>query len=126
MSEESAYKYACEVRASGGAISRVARFREAVGFAKGLLGADVDDVLQSSRLKGVCDGSCKPCASKKAPLSVAQLECLERMACEDPSQRALFAGCLCFITHGRLRFGDGQHLDHKSACKVSRGSYLRA
>ena len=107
--EELVYKYFCQLRAGGAPASRAARCLQAFGFAKGTVGADVSDILESARVKGVC-GQGERFVAKKAPLSMQQVVQLEQMAMEEPSQQSVFAGYLCFLTHARLRFTDGQYL----------------
>ena len=51
IDEPMAYDYLCDLRRNHSAASRRKRFLEAVGFSKGLIGANVDDVLDSSRVK---------------------------------------------------------------------------
>ena len=82
---------------------------EAVGFAKGLIGAKVDEVLSSARVKGAAAGTSTSPPKKKCPLSVEQLIILERIAILGHGQDAIFAGYLCFLVHCRLRWSDGQH-----------------
>ena len=53
--------------------SKGRRFIEAVGFAKGLLGADVSDILSSARVKGVSISSDPSPPRKKYPFTVDQL-----------------------------------------------------
>ena len=45
ITEEQAYQYLCELRCMKAAPSKGRRFVEALGFAKGLVGAKVDDIL---------------------------------------------------------------------------------
>ena len=59
--------------------SKGRRFIEAVGFAKGLLGADVSDILSSARVKGVSISSDPSPPRKKYPFTVDQLVQLERL-----------------------------------------------
>jgi len=49
ITEELAYRYICELRKEGAPKTRATRFLEAVGFCKGMLGADVSEVLSSAR-----------------------------------------------------------------------------
>ena len=51
-----AYEYLCELQALKAAPTKGRRFLEAVGFAKGLIGAKVDEVLSSARVKGAAAG----------------------------------------------------------------------
>ena len=85
------------------------RFLEAVGFCKGMLGADVDKVLKSSRVRGACNnwlGDLEP--RKKDPFTVSQVAYLEMLASTRDDQVGIFAGYLCFLIFGRLRWSDGQ------------------
>eukprot|EP00435_Cladocopium_sp_Y103_P028840 s2040_g7.t1 len=109
ISEEMAYDYLCDLRRMKAAPSKGKRFLEAVGFSKGLLGASVEGVLSSARVKGVAHSGQSTVTRKKAPLTVEQLVTLERIATYGQGQDAIFAGYLCFIVHCRLRWSDGQH-----------------
>ena len=111
ITEEMAYEYLCELRAMKAAPTKGRRFLvlEAVGFAKGLIGAKVDEVLSSARVKGAAAGTSTSPPKKKCPLSVEQLIILERIAILGHGQDAIFAGYLCFLVHCRLRWSDGQH-----------------
>ena len=51
LSEAEAYAYICHLRREGAPRSRLAGFFQAVGFSKGLLGAEVDAVLSSPRVR---------------------------------------------------------------------------
>lgn len=109
ISEVMAYDYLCDLRRLRAAPSKGKRFLEAVGFSKGLLGASVDEVLKSARVKGVatCGNSTVPV--KKIPLTVQQLIFLEKLAMIGHGQESVFAGYICFIVHCRLRWSAGQH-----------------
>ena len=50
--------------------SKGKRFLEAVGFAKALVGAKVDEVLSSARVKGAATGAVSLPPKKKQPFSV--------------------------------------------------------
>ena len=89
--------------------SKGRRFFEAVGFSKGLLGAEVDSVLTSARVKGVATGSASVPVRKKSPLSCEQVIFLERLAFYGEGHDSIFAGYICFLIHCRLRWSDGQH-----------------
>ena len=56
VTEDIVYEYLCELRRMHAAPSKGKRFLEALGFAKGLLGADVDSVITSARVRGVALG----------------------------------------------------------------------
>ena len=109
IDEQMAYDYLCELRYMKAAPSKGKRFLEAVGFSKGLLGAQVDEVLSSARVKGAASGSASMPPKKKHPFSVEQLLILERIAMFATGQDAIFAGYICFLVHCRLRWSDGQH-----------------
>eukprot|EP00435_Cladocopium_sp_Y103_P059180 s502_g21.t1 len=109
ITEEMAYDYLCELRYNKAAPSKGKRFLEAVGFAKGLVGAKVDAVLASSRVKGAAEGTGAKPVRKKCPFTVEQVLILERIAMYCQGQQAIFAGYLCFLIHCRLRWSDGQH-----------------
>eukprot|EP00435_Cladocopium_sp_Y103_P070975 s73_g36.t1 len=109
ITEEMAYEYLCELRLHKAAPSKGKRFLEAVGFSKGLVGAKVDDVLASARVRGAAEGTGAKPVKKKNPFSVEQLLILERMTMFCQGQEAIFAGYLVFLTHCRLRWSDGQH-----------------
>lgn len=109
VTEDIVYEYLCELRRMHAAPSKGKRFLEALGFAKGLLGADVDSVITSARVRGVALGFVPVPSKKKDPFTVEQLMVLEPIATHGAGQEAIFAGYMCFITHCRLRWSDGQH-----------------
>ena len=109
VTEMLAYEYLCDLRRMGAAASKGKRFLESLGFAKGLLGADVDKVLASARVKGAASATTAEPVKKKSPFTVEQVLVLERLAMFGHGQEAIFAGYLCFILHCRLRWSDGQH-----------------
>ena len=109
ISEEVACEYLCHLRALRLAPSKGKRFLEAVGFAKGLVGADVTSVLNSARVKGVAMGTTAAPPKKKFPFTVDQMVQLERFALHGHGQESVFAGYICFLVHARLRWTDGQH-----------------
>ena len=110
ISEELAYQYVCELRKEGAPKSRATRFLEALGFCKGMLGADVDEVLNSSRVRGACINRAAALEPKKKnPFSVEQVSLFEYLACSRTDQVGVFCGYLCFIIFGRLRWSDGQY-----------------
>lgn len=109
ISEELAYNYVCELRREGAPKSRATRFLESLGFCKGMLGAEVDEVLGSSRVKGACINRATTLEPrKKDPFSVGQVSILEHLACTRSDQVGIFCGYLCFLIYGRLRWSDGQ------------------
>ena len=90
-------------------LSKGKRFLESLGFAKGLLQADVAAVLSSARVRGVALGFQPAPTRKKNPFSTEQVIQLERLAFHGEGQEAVFAGYICFLIHTRLRWSDGQH-----------------
>ena len=70
ISEELAYEYLCELRVMKASPSKGKRLLEAVGFAKALVGAKVDEVLSSARVKGAATGAVSLPPKKKQPFSV--------------------------------------------------------
>lgn len=121
ITEQLAYEYLCELRRTKAAASKRSRFLEAVGFSKGLLGADVDAVLESARGRGVAFGTLFPVTRKKNPLTVQQLVYLERLAMDHPGPEGVFAGYICFLVHCRLRWSDGQHCVDEPTVDVYEG-----
>eukprot|EP00435_Cladocopium_sp_Y103_P074221 s101_g47.t1 len=119
VTEEMAYEYLCELRICKAAPSKGRRFLEALGFAKGLIGARVDPVLSSARVRGAADGSGVRPVKKKSPFTVEQLLILERITMFGQGQDAIFSGYLCFITHCRLRWSDGQHCIQEPALDIN-------
>ena len=110
ISEEMAYRYVSELRTEGAPCSRAYRFLESVGFCKGMLGADVDEVLQSARAEGACYNSKNQLEPrKKDPFTREQVEFLECLASSRDDQVGVLAGYLCFLIFGRLRWSDGQY-----------------
>ena len=121
ITEEMAYDYLCDLRATKAAPSKGTRFLEALGFSKGLIGADVDSILKSARVKGVAYGQSHKATRKKSPLTVQQVVLLERLATFGNGQEAVFAGYLCFLVHCRLRWSDGQHCIKEPQLDVTNG-----
>lgn len=121
LTEEQAYDYLCELRRLHAAPTKGRRFLESVGFAKGLLGAEVDCVLKSSRVRGVAWGSDLVPVKKKAPFTCQQLIALERLAFFGEGPESIFAGYICFLVHCRLRWSDGQHCIREPMLDLSDG-----
>ena len=121
ITEDLAYQYLCDLRRNHAAASRRKRFLEAVGFSKGLIGADVDEVLNSSRVKGVAHGGIIAERKKKIPFTVCQVDALEKVAIFSNGQVSIFAGYVCFLIHCRLRWSDGQHCIQEPTLDVSNG-----
>ncbi|CAE7479018.1 unnamed protein product [Symbiodinium sp. CCMP2592] len=114
MSEKEAYSYLCQLRREGAPRSRAVKFVEAVGFAKGMIGSDVDAVLTSPRVKGACSPVVpNPPVRKKAPLLLREIVFIEKLAVSaDPfSQDAIIAGYVCVLLRCRLRWSDGMHME---------------
>lgn len=110
ITEELAYRYICELRKEGAPKTRATRFLEAVGFCKGMLGADVSEVLSSARVRGACvSGLSGLEPRKKDPLTVEQVAYLEMLASTRQDHVGIFAGYMCFLIFGRLRWSDGQY-----------------
>ena len=110
ITEDLAYRCSCDLRKEGAPCSRASRFLEAVAFCKGMLGADVDVVLHSARVKGACYNSRNQLEPrKKDPFTREQVEFLECLACSREDQVGILAGYLCFLIYGRLRWSDGQY-----------------
>ena len=128
ISEELAYRYICELRKEGAPRSRATRFLEALGFCKGMLGADVDAALASSRVRGACINRVADLEPrKKDALTVEQVAYLELLASTRDDQVGIFAGYMCFLIFGRLRWSDGQYC--KEEPHIDEGqefSYLEA
>ena len=90
VTEDIVYEYLCELRRMHAAPSKGKRFLEALGFAKGLLGADVDSVITSARVRGVALGFVPVPSKKKDPFTVEQLMVLEPIATHGAGQEAIF------------------------------------
>ena len=121
ISEELAYRYLCDLRRNNAAVSKRKRFLEAVGFSKGLLGADVEEVLNSARVSGVAHGGFMEKSRKKNPLTTEQLITLENMATFSSGPSSIFAGYMCFLVHCRLRWSDGQHCVTEPSLDITDG-----
>ena len=127
LSEAEAYAYICHLRREGAPKSRLAGFFQAVGFSKGLLGAEVDAVLSSPRVKGACSNTEPHVVAKKSPLSVEEVVLIERMAFQSRGQDGIIAGFVCFVLHSRLRWTDAMHVDAEPILDVADGhGYLEA
>jgi hypothetical protein len=110
ITETMAYRYICELRKEGAPRSRATRFLESVGFCKGMLGAEVSEVLASARVKGACISRLNDLEPrKKDPLTVDQVAFLELLASTRHDHVGIFAGYMCFLIFGRLRWSDGQY-----------------
>ena len=109
LDEKTVYDYVVHLRRSKAPRSRAPRFLEALGFAKGVLGADVQAILDSSRVKGAAEGTSQVVVQKAPPLTCAQLKFLEWFAANRGGQEGVFVGHVCFCVHARLRWGDSQY-----------------
>ena len=117
LDEVKVYSYVTYLRSLGLPATRATSFVEALGFTKGLLGFEaIADILESRRVKGAALASYKRkrLTVKRAPLTVAMVSDLERLACEDDEDAfldSLMAGFCLFVLHGRLRLADGARVD---------------
>ena len=109
MEEDRLYSYTCYLRSEGAPASRGERFVQSVRFAHTLLQCPGDLSFLSARVIGATvAGVAKRPVMKKWPLKVHQLRKLERLACGEASVVSVFAGFLCILVHGRLRYSDAQ------------------
>ena len=127
LTEAEAYAYICHLRREGAPKSRLAGFFQAVGFSKGLLGADVDAILSSPRVKGACSNTEPHVVSKKSPLAVEEVVLIEKLAFHSRGQDGIIAGFVCFVLHSRLRWSDAMHVDAEPILDVVDGhGYLES
>ena len=77
LTKPEVYRYMCELRRTKAPPSRAQRFLEALAFCKGMLGADVQDVLDSSRVSGASKREAMVGTRKKTPLTMGQPAALE-------------------------------------------------
>ena len=97
------------LRSEGAPASRGERFVQSVRFAHTLLQCPGDLSFLTARVIGATvAGVAKRPVMKKWPLKVHQLRLLERLACGGASAVSIFAGFLCVLIHGRLRYSDAQ------------------
>ena len=109
MDEDRLYAYTCYLRSEGAPASRGERFVQSVRFAHTLLQCPGDLSFLTARVIGATvAGVAKRPVMKKWPLKVHQLRLLERLACGEASAVSIFAGFLCVLIHGRLRYSDAQ------------------
>ena len=122
MSEGSVYAYLSHLRREGAPRSRLGRMLEAIGFSKTLIGADVDEILRSPRIRGACARSEPVPVRKKSPLSVEEVVFLEKLAA-DPLGDAdcIIAGFVCFVLHCRLRWSDAMCTLREPSIDVTEG-----
>ena len=121
LDEKTVYDYVVHLRRSKAPRSRAPRFLEALGFSKGALGADVQAILDSSRIRGAAEGTSEVVVSKAPPLTCAQLKFLEWFAVNHSGQEGVFVGHVCFCVHARLRWGDSQHCAVEPFLDMSEG-----
>ena len=120
VSEPEAYTYVRELREHNAPQTKAARFLEALSFSHHMLGADVDNAMQSPRVRGA---AITPLVlpRKKTPLTFPQVAMFERLAIEDAGQVGIFAGYICMVLHMRLRWSDGQYSQHEPATDIFQG-----
>ena len=110
FSEDSVYSYLTHLVSSKAPATRSQRFREAVGFSKGVVGAfGADEVISSKRCHGA---SVRSMITKRThlqmdPFTVDQLKAYERgvFECQEEQSR-IMAGNLAALSHVRGRFSD--------------------
>ena len=122
LDEKTVYDYVVHFRRSKAPRSRAPRFLEALGFSKGVLGADVQAILDSSRIRGAAEGTSEVVVQKAPPLTCAQLKFLEWFAVNHGGQQGVFVGHVCFCVHARLRCGDSQYCAVEHFLDLSEGS----
>ena len=121
LDEPTVYNYVAHLRSTKAPRTRAPRFLEALGFAKGVLGAEVQNILESARIRGAAEGSAEVSVRKAPPLTGAQVKFLEWFAANAEGQEAVFVGHVCFCIHARLRWGDSQHCAFEPFLDVSGG-----
>ena len=117
FSEELCYGYLCHLRAQKAPATRALRFREAVAFTIGTVGADgAQQVLESSRCKGSVMsqfGTKRPLLQMQG-LTHKQLAALEEAVFKlDYQPDKIHAGNMAALTHWRARFSDVHMLEHE-------------
>ena len=110
LTEAEAYAYICHLRREGAPKSRLAGFFQAVGFSKGLLGAEVDAILSSPRVKGACSNTEPP---------VEEVVLIEKLAFHSRGQDGVIAGFVCFVLRSRLRWSDAMRVDSEPILDVT-------
>jgi hypothetical protein len=110
--EDVAFRYVLDLLQNRAPATRAARFREAVGFAKGVFGfSGADSVLESRRIQGAAVASfdTKRLLVKREPLKKAWLEIFEYLCVSAPDDLvSVFAGFVCLLCHCRARWADAQ------------------
>ena len=92
LDEPTVYNYVAHLRSTKAPRTRAPRFLEALGFAKGVLGAEVQNILDSARIRGAAEGSAEVTVKKAPPLTGAQVKFLEWFAATAEGQEAVFVG----------------------------------
>lgn len=121
LDERTVYDYVVHLRKTKAPRSRAPRFLEALGFSKGVLGADVQAILDSSRIRGAAEGTTEVVVKKAPPLTCAQVKFLEWFAATQGGQESVFVGHVCFCVHARLRWGDSQYCAFEPFLDMSDG-----
>lgn len=122
--EQDLYEYARHLADTGAPPTRASAFLEAAVWACHLLGFDAEPfALGSRRVRGAALQSFerKRMLKQRDVLSLPQLLAVERAVGEGPAQQAVFAGFLCLLIYGRLRFGDAMYVEEEPQI---RGQYL--
>ena len=111
--ESEAYDYLCSLRASSKPPTRASRFLEAVHFAGGVLGFDLEPFRSSARLGGVIKSiaTFRRERVKRDPLTRQQVLLLEiaLLSHQLPSVELVFIGFILFLIFTRCRFSDSKY-----------------
>eukprot|EP00439_Symbiodinium_sp_Y106_P009150 s8686_g1.t1 len=123
LEEAEVYRYLCFLRSEGAPRSRAPRLREAINFAGAMLGSDVSETANSSRVQGAANPQLQAIAvRKKIPLTVAQVRGLEEFVLNsDNDLAAVLAGFALYCLHGRLRWSDAQHTESEPVLDLCEG-----
>ena len=123
LEEAEVYRYLCFLRSEGAPRSRAPRLREAINFAGAMLGSDVSETANSSRVQGAANPQLQAIAvRKKIPLTVAQVRGLEEFVLNsDNDLAAVLAGFALYCLHGRLRWSDAQHTESEPVLDLCDG-----
>ena len=109
LQESHCYEYVCFLRATNAPPSRAERFVQAVRFTHTILGIDGPLCAISARVSGATTVDVpRRALIKKLPFTAAQVRKFEVVACDDPSADSIFAGFVCLLIYGRIRFSDAQ------------------
>ena len=110
ISEADVYEYVSYLRHVGAPATRATRFRQALAFAKYVLGVNMDEeTLSSRRVAGAALASFKNkrLLKQRSPLTVRQLSLMEQaVVMSSDKQEVVFLGHCLFATHVRCRFSD--------------------